>query len=62
MFFISSNDRKKYRKSSNIYLPQNISEIVFNADSIEKYITNKSIFEFLDESYNQILNTLDEEK
>ncbi|SMP89414.1 hypothetical protein SAMN06314019_10824 [Epsilonproteobacteria bacterium SCGC AD-311-C15] len=62
LFFISSNDRKKYRKSSNIYLPQNISEIVFNADSIEKYITNKSIFEFLDESYNQILNTLDEEK
>lgn len=62
LVFISSNNTKKCRKSSNIYLHQDISQIVFNTDSIDKYISDKSIFEFLDDSYNQILETLEEEK
>jgi hypothetical protein len=60
--FISSNNTKKYRKSSNIYLPQEISQIIFGTDSIDKYISDKSIFEFLDETYyNKIFNPLAEE-
>ncbi len=62
LFFISSNQENKYLKSSDIYLSQNLTEIIFNSDSIEKYITDKSYFDFLDESYNEIFEKIPEEK
>jgi len=62
LVFISSNNTRKYRKSSYIYLPQDISQIVFGTDSIDEYISDKSRFEFLNESYKNIFKTPDEKK
>ena len=62
LYFISSNQKKKYLKSNSIYLPQNLTEIIFNNNSIEKYITDKSYFNFLDNKYNQIFENLNEKK
>ena len=62
LFFISSNQKDKYLKSSNIYLSQDFTEIIFNNKSIEKYITDKSYFDFLDGLYDEIIETIAEEK
>ena len=62
LFFISSNQKDKYLKSSNIYLSQNLTEIIFDNNSIEKYITDKSYFDFLDGSYDEIIEKIAEEK
>lgn len=62
LYFISSNQEKKYLKSSNMYLSQNLTEIVVNNNSIGKYITDKSYFDFLNDNYNSLIGTIDEEK
>jgi len=62
LFFISTNQKEKYLKSSDIYLSQNLTDIIFNSDSIEKYITDKSYFDFLDELYDEIIEKTTEEK
>jgi hypothetical protein len=62
LFFISSNQKDKYLKSSNIYLSQNLMEIIFSMNSIEKYISNKSYFDFLDGSYDQIISSINNEE
>jgi len=62
LYFISSNQKDKYLESNNIYLSQNLTEIIFDNNSIEKYITDKSYFDFLDSSYNSVINIINEEK
>jgi len=62
LYFISSNQENKYLKSSDIYLSQNLTEIIFNSNSIEKYITDKSYFDFLNDNYNSLISTIDEVK
>lgn len=43
--FISINQRDKYLKANNVYLP-----LQWCSESIEKYIDDKSFFDFLDEN------------
>ncbi len=57
LFFISSNQKNKYLKSSRIYLPHNITEIVFNTNSIQYYITDTSFFDLLDYRYDKLIQS-----
>ncbi len=54
IYFIGSNNSERYLSSGDIYFSQVISEAYFHTDSIERFITNKSYFSFLDTQYDPI--------
>lgn len=54
IYFIGSNNSERYLSSGDIYFSQVISEAYFHTDSIERFITDKSYFSFLDTQYDPI--------
>lgn len=61
VLFISTNNRNRYLKSSNIYLTQNLSQMYLNEDSIERYINNTEYFDFISPKYDQMFPLLSDE-
>jgi len=60
--FMGTNNTERYLKSSSIYLPAFITTDYLNEFSIESYIKDKTFFNFLDSSYNDILKNLSEDQ
>lgn len=58
LFFISINQINKYLKAHYTYLTQLISEEIYSSNSINKYLQNRELFDFLDERYEEIFEEI----
>ena len=62
LYFISINQKDRYLKSRDIYLSKDLSEIIFNTNSIEKYVSDKSLFDFIDSRYIEIAEKINNDE
>lgn len=62
LYFISINQKNKYLKANNIYLTQLISEEIYSSNSIDKYLQNRELFDFLDAKYEEIFEEIKDKK